>query len=100
MMRRWLVVWLTLLALALGAPAVDAAPDEGRGAAPSPKELPFRESPLISQETVARVAAVTLGGVALVWVGALGLRRFVLRSQSGDASGRRIRVLETYRLSP
>jgi len=97
------VLALALFAALAGAPMVVRAAGEGasaqvrEAAAPAPAGVPFRRGPLLPGATLLRVAAVTAGGVGLVWLAALALRRRV--QGAAPRAGRRIRVLETQRLT-
>ena len=99
--QKWRLGWLSLLLFALGMPAAGMVPpEEVAQPGASAQALPFRDGSLISKGGAFRVLAVTAGGVALVWIGALGLRRVVLGRHERAATQRHIRILETCRLSP
>jgi hypothetical protein len=91
-----------LIALLLAAPAIGGGPpaDTATGPAPVAEDVPFRKGPVLSAASLVRVAAATAGGVLLVWVATLALRRTVFAGNAKGVAQRRIRVLETRRLSP
>lgn len=92
-----LLLWL---AAAVATPCAAQPEERPEAPAPAARGVPFRDEPALSSATLWRVAVATAGGLLLVWLAASALRRYGFSALSPPAEPRRIRVLETRRLSP
>ena len=101
------VLWL-LIALTGPCAMADDKPDEpdktdASAVASSSQQykepIPFKKDSVVSGNTLARASMVLLFGVILAIAAAYGVRRFVYGNSPVPNTSRRIRILETKRLS-